>query len=191
MGSNAEKSGSVISLASEKDCLELPRVEICAGAVFTSIGMDEIAQDDPPSVELLLEYQKAGRLFIASDPREKTVQAYIVLTILSPPEGNDPGLGFVHQVSVSPTYARRGIGARLIAQAEAWSLSQKVPCICLTTFDNVPWNRPYYERLGFRVLSDTELQEHRYAELKRQLQAEREHYILKKWPRVAMMKPLV
>jgi hypothetical protein len=29
--------------------------------------------------------------------------------------------------------------------------------LTLTTFSHVPWNRPLYERLGFRVLADEKL----------------------------------
>jgi hypothetical protein len=29
--------------------------------------------------------------------------------------------------------------------------------VTLTTFRDVPWNRPWYERLGFRVLGEDEL----------------------------------
>ena len=32
-----------------------------------------------------------------------------------------------------------------------------MPAVTLTTFRDVPWNAPYYERLGFRSLSETEL----------------------------------
>ncbi len=29
--------------------------------------------------------------------------------------------------------------------------------VTLTTFSEVPWNRPLYEHLGFRVLTDNEI----------------------------------
>jgi hypothetical protein len=31
------------------------------------------------------------------------------------------------------------------------------PSLTLTTFSDVPWNRPLYEHLGFRVLSEEEI----------------------------------
>jgi hypothetical protein len=42
---------------------------------------------------------------------------------------------------------RRRLGAALIAALEpAWS------ALLLSTFRDVPWNAPYYARLGFRVV---------------------------------------
>jgi predicted N-acetyltransferase YhbS len=51
----------------------------------------------------------------------------------------------------------QGIGRTLIDQAVKWAAGCGMTAITLTTFDFVPWNRPLYERLGFRVLDDTEV----------------------------------
>ena len=32
-----------------------------------------------------------------------------------------------------------------------------MPAVTLTTFRDVPWNAPYYERCGFRTLTEAEL----------------------------------
>ena len=32
-----------------------------------------------------------------------------------------------------------------------------MPAVTLTTFRDVPWNAPYYERLGFRTLAADEI----------------------------------
>lgn len=74
------------------------------------------------------------------------------------PSGEPVGfasLGFVdgephlQQVSVRPGWARRGIGRALVERALRWSVRPGV--LWLTTYDGVPWNRPFYERLGFEV----------------------------------------
>ena len=57
----------------------------------------------------------------------------------------------IEQLSVDPAFGRRGIGAALVAHACAAARGRPVT---LTTFRTVPWNRPYYERLGFREVTD-------------------------------------
>ena len=38
-----------------------------------------------------------------------------------------------------------------------WAAGQDMPAMTLITFRGVPWNAPYYERLGFRELTDAEV----------------------------------
>jgi hypothetical protein len=35
----------------------------------------------------------------------------------------------------------------------AWARVQRFPALTLTTFRHLPWNAPFYQRLGFRILS--------------------------------------
>ena len=51
-----------------------------------------------------------------------------------------------------PDHARQGLGARLIDAGAAWARELGHTAITLTTFREVPWNRPYYERIGFHVV---------------------------------------
>jgi GNAT superfamily N-acetyltransferase len=59
--------------------------------------------------------------------------------------------GFAHlaQLSVLPSAMRRGIGSALVraAMAEAWQLGFAE--LSLTTYRDLPWNGPFYARLGF------------------------------------------
>jgi GNAT superfamily N-acetyltransferase len=54
---------------------------------------------------------------------------------------------FLHQLSVRPAWGRRGIGRQLIAAAIDWARPQGE--LWLTTYRHVPWNGPWYARLGF------------------------------------------
>ncbi len=59
------------------------------------------------------------------------------------------GCAHVEQVSVHPDRARRGIGRRLLDHVDGWAREWGLPAVTLTTFRDVPWNAPYYQRLGF------------------------------------------
>jgi undecaprenyl pyrophosphate synthase len=44
----------------------------------------------------------------------------------------------------------------LVDRVRTWAAENGRPAITLTTFSDVPWNRPLYEHLGFTVLAENE-----------------------------------
>lgn len=55
--------------------------------------------------------------------------------------------------------AHQGTDVRkaLIDQAAPWVREMQCTAVTLTTFSDVPWNRPLYEHLGSRVIDDDEV----------------------------------
>lgn len=168
----------MIRLAVAGDIPVMQEVEVAAGRVFATVGMDAVAEDEPFPADVLLRYLQDGRAWVAVDDADRPV-AYLIADRV---DGN----AHVEQVSVDPAYGRRGIGARLIEQAARWGREQGAPALTLTTFVEVAWNAPYYERLGFRRLDDAEL-----APGMRRVRAEEAEHGLERWPRVSMRKQLV
>lgn len=165
-----------IRRASIAELPSLREIERAAGEPFRSLGMDAVADDEPPSLTALGEYQRDGRAFVAvlGEP-----VGYLLVDVVD-------GAGHVEQVSVHPSCAGRGIGRDLIGEADRWAAARRLPALTLTTFRDVPWNAPYYERLGFRRLAETELT----AGLHRVRRREAEHG-LDRWPRVVMRRESV
>ena len=58
----------------------------------------------------------------------------------------------LEELDVVPRWGRRGIGAALVAAVIAAARREGLAAVTLTTFRDVPWNAPFYARLGFRVL---------------------------------------
>ena len=139
--------------------------------------MEAIAEDRPFPDEELLGYQRDGRAWVAVDGDDRPV-AYLIVDWV---DGN----AHVEQVSVHPAYARQGLGAQLIERAAQWGRERGAPALTLTTFAEVAWNAPYYERLGFRRLTDAEL-----APGMRRVRAVEAAHGLERWPRVSMRKEL-
>jgi len=54
---------------------------------------------------------------------------------------------------VRGAYGRRGIGGALVDRVCSWAAELGFEAITLTTFRDVPFNGPYYERHGFTQLS--------------------------------------
>jgi GNAT superfamily N-acetyltransferase len=60
---------------------------------------------------------------------------------------------YIDEVSVSASYQRRGIGRMLIETALAAATKRRFKAASLTTDRTIPWNAPYYARMGFRMLA--------------------------------------
>jgi GNAT superfamily N-acetyltransferase len=127
----------------------LQQIERRAGEQFREIGMPEIAEDDPPPLATLEGYAVAGRSWVAVDDDGELV-GYVLVDEVD-------GDAHVEQVSVLPDQQGRGVGRALLGRVSDWALQHGHGAISLTTFTDVPWNRPLYEHIGFRVLSEAEL----------------------------------
>lgn len=159
---------------------ELPllrEIEWSAGECFRDIGMAAIADDEPPSVADLARYQSAGLAWVAVNAGDRPV-AYL---IAEPVDGNL----HVEQVSVHADSARRGIGRALLERAAESAVAGGMSALTLTTFAEVPWNAPYYERLGFRRLPEATLTPGLRTIRRREVELG-----LDAWPRVAMRRDL-
>jgi GNAT superfamily N-acetyltransferase len=58
-------------------------------------------------------------------------------------------LPHLNEIDVHPAHGRRGLGTRLVRAVCDWVEGAGHDQITLTTFRHVPWNMPWYARLGF------------------------------------------
>ena len=133
----------------------LREIEVAAGGLFASVGMDDISDHEPPPVEVFERYRRAGRAWVATDPTEDTdgddrLVAYLIVDLV---DGN----AHIEQVSVDPSSSHRGIGRSLIDHTEGWAAARGIQALTLTTFAEVPWNGPYYLRCGFIPLANADM----------------------------------
>jgi GNAT superfamily N-acetyltransferase len=155
---------------------QIDAIERAAGDLFRRLGMAAVADDDPISRSDFDRYAADRRAFVWTiDDR---LVAYLLLDELD-------GAAHIEQVSVHPDAARQGIGAQLITLADSWAAQHGFDAVTLTTFRDVPWNAPYYERLGFRILDPAEWG----PGLQARMTDEASHG-LNAWPRGAMRRRL-
>ncbi len=163
---------------SPADLPALREIERAAGEPFRALGMARIADDEPPSVGRLTDYLRAGRLLVAYEGADAAI----------PVEGL-PAICCGTRSTAAPMSSRcRSTRSTPVAASAAPSSSVRSGTadwapLTLTTFAEVPWNAPYYRRLGFRVLDD--------AALTPGLRAIRAHEAalgLDAWPRVCMRR---
>ena len=157
--------------------------ERAAGERFRTLGMDDGIADDPPlAPEQLAARIAAGLAWVveedAGTPGAETGApvGYLIAARLE-------GSLHIEQVSVDPAHGGLGLGGDLIDRAdrEAAALGRRE--LTLTTFTEIPWNAPYYERLGFERIDDARAA----PELLRIRHAEAAHG-LDRWPRICMRR---
>jgi len=88
----------------------------------------------------------AGSAIVAMDPYDTPI-GFIAIGALG-------GLPYVEQISVLPAHMRRGLGAQLLD--DAFDFLGDGQAMWLTTYDHLPWNRPFYERRGYTVIAEGE-----------------------------------
>ena len=83
------------------------------------------------------------------------------------------GIAHLEQLAVRPAWHRRGIGTSLVRASLAEAAARGYGVLSLCTFADVPWNAPYYRRLGFEELTDLGPVHRRMVDLERRMGLDR------------------
>ena len=164
----------VVRPARGDDLPVLRVVERAAGALFRRVRMDAIADDEPLPIRALAAYQRDGRAWVVADEGDAPV-GYLLLDVVD-------GCAHVEQLTVDPAHGRRGLGRALLDAADEWARGRGLAALTLMTFADVPWNAPYYARLGFAVADEP------MTDGLRRLRDHEATTVLACWPRVAMRR---
>ncbi|WP_375058269.1 GNAT family N-acetyltransferase [Zobellella sp. DQSA1] len=140
-----------IELAQPAHLPLLPDIERAAAALFPDSVIPPALRSGVVSQHRLEQARAGRRLWVALSPRGVPVGFILA----------EPGTeaAFLVELDVHPEHQRRGLGRRLIEVAIDWARAGGHRRLTLTTFGSLPWNAPFYARLGFRLLDDTELDE--------------------------------
>ena len=155
----------------------MQEIEVEAGLLFAEIGMQAVADDPPFSLDELAAFVDGGLAWVALDDDGQPAGYLAGLRV--------DGRAHIDQVSVRPSHGRRGIGRALVNHFVGWASKQRLPAVTLTTFADVPWNAPFYARLGFRPFEVDEA-----SPGLRRIRASETADSLDRWPRVAMILEL-
>jgi ribosomal protein S18 acetylase RimI-like enzyme len=130
-----------LRLAKLIDAEAMPPIEQRAGHMFEQIeGLADIAGGEPLPIETLRRYIRKGHSLVAH--QEERIVGFLV----SEPFGREL---HVWECSVEPEQQCKGIGAGLLRACMIDARNSGFSALTLTTFRDVPWNAPFYERLGF------------------------------------------
>jgi GNAT superfamily N-acetyltransferase len=147
--------GYQIRRAVAKDIALLPDVERRAGALFATYpgetGLTDEALTRVSSIETLEKAREAGRLWVAVAATGELVGFALVLEV--------GGYWHLEELDVAMRHGQRGLGSALLDAVCSWARETGSPAVTLRTFRDVPWNGPFYQRRGFRVVESSQLSE--------------------------------
>lgn len=169
---------SAIRLASTADVEQLQTLELAAGQLFRQFDMAEVAAHPPPSQAVFRRYIELGQSWVLTDTAANSLAGFVLVDVVD-------GCAHIEQLSVHPAFSGRRLGAQLIEQVLQWARVQQLQALTLATFLEVPWNAPYYQRCGFRVLESTQLTPGLV-----EIRAHEGQLGLDAWPRVCMRREL-
>lgn len=140
----------LIRQAEKSDAKNLLAIECSAAQIFrghTKFGW--IADGDVQTEQEYLGYIQQRMAWVAVDNDDQPI-GFI----------NTQKLGnslHIAEVSVAQSWQGKGVGRALILHVIDYALQKSFDNITLTTFRDIPWNAPYYQRLGFSIIESSDL----------------------------------
>ena len=127
---------------------DIPGIELAAATLFSEADLpSEVRFKVTEPADLRAALQQ-NRLWVALTCENRMV-GFAMADIVD-------GQAHLVEVDVLPDFARQGIGTKLIGVAIDWARSQSLVALWLVTFRHLPWNAPFYEKLGFSVVDPAE-----------------------------------
>lgn len=131
-----------VRLGRPADIPAIVSVEKSAGALFVGTHMDWAVGETSSPDDLAASIEEQN-LWVAED--HGAVAGYLCG---EPLDGNF----YIEEISVAVTFQRRGVGRLLIDVVSDEARMRGFSALTLTTDRTLPWNAPYYRRIGFRIL---------------------------------------
>ena len=128
----------------------LNAIERDAGVRFDAIAeLADLPEVLAPADGLAAAYER-GQVWVAAARSGGTLVGFAYADLVD-------GAVHLEELDVVPKWGGRGIGRALVATVVADAAARGLSAVTLTTFRDVPWNAPFYARLGFRVVAPAEL----------------------------------
>lgn len=119
-------------------------IERASATRFHGTPLAAIADDEPTDARTLEARIRTDDALVCA-AEDDTPIAFVIAR----PLGGDI---YIEQIDVAPAHGGKRLGAALIA-----ALAARAPALTLSTFRDIPWNAPWYRRLGFVDIPDDAL----------------------------------
>lgn len=143
------KSGYTIRSARVEELTLLARIEQLAGGLFLDTPYSFLVDAELLPIDFVQQRFRAGQVWVAMD-RQDSVVGYAITREV------DDTL-YLQQIDVEPEHGQRGLGYALVDTVCSWAKIHGYRVVSLSTFRDIPWNAPFYSKLGFRILDISEL----------------------------------
>jgi GNAT superfamily N-acetyltransferase len=143
---NTISSDYKIRPAGTEDLVRLAEIERAAAKLFLDTPYAFLVDDEPLSLDFVVEQFQSGRVWVAVDDRDIAVGYAIAQEV--------DQADYLRQIDVHPACGRRGIRRTLVECVCVWARSQNYSRLLLSTFLDIGWNAPFYAKLGFQIVPE-------------------------------------
>ncbi len=126
------------------DLPKLPPIEERAAQRFLDSRHPQLATFplfDPHQLAALVD---AGNVWVATDSSDEPIGFAIL--------GRIGSEAYLHEIDVEPSWSGRGVGRALLRRVAEQARARGHATLVLSTCTDVPWNAPFYERVGFVIV---------------------------------------
>lgn len=145
--------GYTLRPATAADLAGLSSVERAAAALFPPTVLPDGWKQTTLPPEALTDGLAASLLWIAARTGSNEPVGFLLAQV-------QVRALHIAEMDVHPAHGRRGLGAALLGMACAAAAGRGLQHVTLTTFAEVPWNGPFYERQGFQRVTHPEVFSH-------------------------------
>jgi GNAT superfamily N-acetyltransferase len=137
-----------VTIARRRDLPLLAPIELAAATLLRGHAPDSVLRETTDERELT-SARSEGRLWVAL--ADDVPVGFAIIDVLW------RDLAHLEEVDVHPDHGRCGHGGRLVAAVCDWASRRGYLQVTLMTFRDVPWNMPFYVRLGFEAVPEAEV----------------------------------
>jgi GNAT superfamily N-acetyltransferase len=145
------KPGYAIRSAQIEELPRLANIEQAAAIRFQDTPYAFLVDGEPLSIEFIQQRFQAGQVWVAVDRHNVVIGFAITREV-------DRTL-YLQEIDILPEHGQRGLGKAFVETIQAWAKCSGYAVMSLSTFRDLPWNAPFYAKLGFRILDTSELTE--------------------------------
>lgn len=136
-----------LAAARPRDISWLAAIELAAARLLAGHAPESVLRETT-SLDVLRRARREGRLWVVLAGDAPVGFAHV--------EVIESGAVHLEEIDVSPEHGRRGLGTRLVGHVCEWAAAAGYEAVTVSTFRDVPWNMPFYARLGFEVVPASE-----------------------------------
>jgi GNAT superfamily N-acetyltransferase len=127
----------------------LAHIEQSAAIRFLDTPYSFLVDATPLPLDFVQQRFQAGQVWVAVDQQDTVIGFAITREV-------DDTL-YLQEIDIEPQHGQKGLGYALVDTIRSWAKLSGYAVMSLSTFRDIPWNAPFYAKLGFRILDESEL----------------------------------
>lgn len=141
--------GYTIRFARFEELTLLAHIEQSAAVRFLKTPYAFLVEAKPLSLDFVQQRFQAGQVWVVVNQQDVVIGFAVTREV-------DDTL-YLQEIDIDPKHGQKGLGYALVDTVRYWAKLSDYDVMSLSTFRDIPWNAPFYSKLGFHILNESEL----------------------------------